>query len=323
MNNKFALLLVMFLTMNFAYAAAGDVFFQDYGNGTIGTNYAGGTSTHFHYNANHQLVFDGNNGNTAMYRTLNNTGNELLNVSFVVFDGGGLWNNGGQQLEIGDSTNYGIDGSKISFVTTFCSQLQTQYAVHNDSVNCPATYPSEGIDRVTGTHRVMYLINQTAGTFRVWFDGVLNQTRTFSPATMNILQIGADTFSQYNYTNITVCDQYCPPTIPPCSPNWSCSSLDACSISNNRACLAVTDANSCGQSFGGNLSTYDVSCTYVPPAAAASSGAGVVYNVQPQTAQKPNASESVQSSDVPTVSADTSTLGNLWNKFWTWLSGLF
>lgn len=52
-----------------------------------------------------------------------------------------------------------------------------------------------------------------------------------------------------------------------CVPAWSCSGFDACSMSNVSACLAVADANLCGEAFNGTLSDYDEACVYVPPCA--------------------------------------------------------
>jgi len=49
----------------------------------------------------------------------------------------------------------------------------------------------------------------------------------------------------------------------PCTSSWSCSLYGACEGNNVSACLAVTDANACGVTFNGTLSTYDnSSCEY-------------------------------------------------------------
>ena len=50
-----------------------------------------------------------------------------------------------------------------------------------------------------------------------------------------------------------------------CTPNWSCSGFANCSAQNVSECLNVTDANLCGENFGGTLSDYDAACVYVPP----------------------------------------------------------
>lgn len=50
-----------------------------------------------------------------------------------------------------------------------------------------------------------------------------------------------------------------------CVPNWSCSSFANCSIANVSECLAVSDSESCGIGFTGNLSDYDESCIYCAP----------------------------------------------------------
>lgn len=51
----------------------------------------------------------------------------------------------------------------------------------------------------------------------------------------------------------------------PCVQNWTCSSFADCNESNITACTAVTDQNTCGEVFGGNLADYDESCVYIPP----------------------------------------------------------
>jgi hypothetical protein len=52
-----------------------------------------------------------------------------------------------------------------------------------------------------------------------------------------------------------------------CWANWSCSAYDACNSSNILPCTAVTDANSCNQTFSGQLNSYDGNCTFNPPPA--------------------------------------------------------
>jgi hypothetical protein len=52
----------------------------------------------------------------------------------------------------------------------------------------------------------------------------------------------------------------------PCTPSWSCSEYSECLITptNHLECLAVVDANNCGESFSGSLSTYNVNSCTVP-----------------------------------------------------------
>jgi len=45
-----------------------------------------------------------------------------------------------------------------------------------------------------------------------------------------------------------------------CSPSWYCSQYNPCT-NNTKTCIDVTDINDCGQSFGGNLSTFTQNCT--------------------------------------------------------------
>lgn len=47
-----------------------------------------------------------------------------------------------------------------------------------------------------------------------------------------------------------------------CTASWICSSFDSCSYTDTRECLAMTDVNSCGGNFTGNISQYDVSCSF-------------------------------------------------------------
>ena len=48
-----------------------------------------------------------------------------------------------------------------------------------------------------------------------------------------------------------------------CTPNWNCSLFDDCTL-NVSECLAVTDLNTCGDMFSGNLSDYDEACVTTP-----------------------------------------------------------
>jgi hypothetical protein len=51
----------------------------------------------------------------------------------------------------------------------------------------------------------------------------------------------------------------------PCVPNWSCSGYGSCLINDTELCNAVTDLNTCSESYGGDYSEFTPqSCTYVP-----------------------------------------------------------
>lgn len=56
-----------------------------------------------------------------------------------------------------------------------------------------------------------------------------------------------------------------------CIASWSCTDFGICDSGHDMSCLAVTDANSCGTSFTGSLSTYDEVCD---PGAEGSGGGG-------------------------------------------------
>ena len=54
-------------------------------------------------------------------------------------------------------------------------------------------------------------------------------------------------------------------TIPNCTPNWTCDTYSACNSSNIMPCTSMADINFCGTNFTGNISDYNLNCTYTPP----------------------------------------------------------
>ena len=49
-----------------------------------------------------------------------------------------------------------------------------------------------------------------------------------------------------------------------CNPDWTCSQLTGCTPYRIRECHAVTDQNSCEETFTGSLSDYNQNCTITP-----------------------------------------------------------
>lgn len=50
----------------------------------------------------------------------------------------------------------------------------------------------------------------------------------------------------------------------PCTPNWVCGGYDSCQLNHTQVCNNATDLNSCGESYGGDLSEFTDSCYYCP-----------------------------------------------------------
>jgi outer membrane protein assembly factor BamB len=50
-----------------------------------------------------------------------------------------------------------------------------------------------------------------------------------------------------------------------CTPNWTCDIYSACLPNNTMPCQTIADLNFCGTNFTGNMSDYDMNCTYILP----------------------------------------------------------
>lgn len=47
-----------------------------------------------------------------------------------------------------------------------------------------------------------------------------------------------------------------------CSSDWNCTSFAACGVNYRKECLGVTDLNSCGAAFDGDLDDYEANCDW-------------------------------------------------------------
>jgi hypothetical protein len=110
-----------------------------------------------------------------------------------------------------------------------------------------------------------------------------------------------------------------------CVPNWSCSSLGACNSSDVRPCLAVSDSNTCGDPFGGSLSSYDVACSYVAPSSPSSTSASRRGEVMYCDSTTNMCYTSLQEAQGGTAfaSVPAGTTKNPFTAFFDWLTNLF
>ena len=50
-----------------------------------------------------------------------------------------------------------------------------------------------------------------------------------------------------------------------CTPNWTCDIYFPCLPNNTMPCQTMADLNFCGTNFTGNISDYNINCTYTLP----------------------------------------------------------
>jgi hypothetical protein len=256
-----ALVVLLALSLT-AHAVPGDIYFSDYQNGTISNNYHNsGIAT---YQGDYIVL----GGSGAMYNLTNQTFTTgVLNISFVINDTGTSFSPGSfNAITFGDDHSSGIGSgtTKVGLSTGFGNVNTTKYMAQSSD----GAIPVDAIGpRTNGAHKVTILMNVSAHTAGYYLDGVLGTTETMSTGNYNGLTIEGNVVFPYSYANITVCDTFCgPPPPPPCNSNWTCNSFSACMPNNTTTCLGVTDQNMCNVTFGGNLSSYNGSCSYVPPA---------------------------------------------------------
>jgi hypothetical protein len=209
MNSRVSIFLFILLVgVSGAYAAAGDRIFVDYANGTLTTNWAGGTSA-YGYSSGYLTRTDG-----SAYYTIANTSlaaaSGQYELQFILKDDGVAWpggnfNFGFSNTSTGDnpsSSNY-----MVGLETGSCNQATTVYRAFAEGTNCPAAADAA---RITGAQNFSIKINTSAGTAQFYRNGTNFANKTFPTGTnLRYIKISGITMTQYQLTNITWCDTEC------------------------------------------------------------------------------------------------------------------
>lgn len=112
--------------------------------------------------------------------------------------------------------------------------------------------------RLAMYHPNLTFIRNISGVSGVSTSYIINYTDAFGPYIIGIYATDTDMLTSgiyySNEFNIT----------QPCISNFTCIDYGVCSIFNITSCHSVSDIT-CGVPFGGNLTSYDLSCVYTPP----------------------------------------------------------
>lgn len=163
------------------------------------------------------------------------------------------------QYSIFTNANF-LDGNWHMITFTKPDNNATNYKIYFDGVEQNLTKPYT--DEVTdlsfdttfflcgrGGISSLHLTNMTIDEWAEW-NTAINQTQIDDLYNSGSgLPYENFTGTPYNFTN--------------CTENWICnSSSRACRVSNTRECYSVEDSNTCGNTFTGNITDYDIACTY-------------------------------------------------------------